>query len=233
MIGKIRLAALASIAAATMAVPASAFAATASPASTTSSPATIVVAQGPGYIDTEAPANAPKPATSSNGLEAPLATTTESGTYNSTQTWSTFSTKNLLGSYVETNASTKTADAHKAWPWQPDYMTVNGTIYGYWYGSSPYDATNIYITPEANITATSAVVSVSLPGAIGVSTTSNTMYVTYNEVTNPNTWNASYQWGPGEVSSTGSINNVQANAEVTYQFGSASYSCNNTTVVNY
>lgn len=213
---------------------------------TANSEATVLVAQGPGYTVYEAPANAPKPKappqmaqgpkspnSGSNGSGTYNTLTNETGNYNSTQSWNTDSTRSYNGSYVETESKLTLSDAHKSWPWQPDYLTANGVVYGYWWGSSPFDANNITLQPSENVTATSTVTSVSIPAGVSVSSSSNTMYLTWPAVANPNTWDASYSWGKWEVQSSGTISNAQANDIATFTFGSNSFGVVNTINVNY
>lgn len=193
-----------------------------------------VIAQGSGYSVTAVPARAPKPRhPAAPGLTTPDNLVTESGTYNSTQSWTSDGTRDYNGSYMETQQSLTLSDAHKALPWQPDYLTANGDINAYWWGANPYDANGITIQPSENVTATQAVVGVSIPAGASVSTSSNTMYFSWPQTTALNTWQASYSWGKWEVKSSGTITNAQSNAAAAFQFGSATYACSNTISVNY
>ncbi len=212
----VRVAALTSVASLIGLVPATmSFAAT---APSSQSPATIMVQQGPEYTDSEAPPNAVKPSPSS-GI-SPMTTSIYSANYNTTQTFTGFTDQDMEGSYSEIDTYINVADAHKSYPWQPDYLSAHGKEVGTWYGSNPYNASNIYLQLSENVTSTSTVVAVSIPAGASFSTSSNTAYLKWQEVTNPNTWDATYTWGTWQVNSSGTIKNAKAQDEATFQFGS-------------
>jgi len=198
----------------------------------------VTVSQGPGYTVTAPPPTAQKsdyvkqiPSPSSL---APLETT-DSGNYNSTQDFASWSYADSDQMAVESDITL--SDAHKAYFWQPDYLTFNGSLSGWWTGTNPTNATDIYLLPGQSVTATSTVTAVSIPGSVTFSRSANTATLSWPEMTVSDNWNGTYNWvvgsSPAEVTSFGTISTYEENDEITFVFGTTGYGVANGITVNY
>lgn len=206
------------------------------PAFAAQGPATgsrIIVAQGPGYVVTTAGHNTPKrhtsPSSGGGGI-APASQTNYNLTEGSSGTFTGQTNENYSDGQLQDYSCIHVNDVNSFL--QPANLYVYGDQQAYWTGSSPYNATDIYMTPEEQATAQCAVTAISVPAGITYSTSNDTATLKWQEVTIANNYQGNYKWDQWQLQSEGCFTNVHTEDEATFLFGSNAYGLVNDVNVN-
>jgi hypothetical protein len=193
----------------------------------------IIVAQGPGYVVTAAGPNTPKPHTSStsgSGGIGPASQTNYNLNQGSSGTFTGQTNENYSNGQLQDYSCIHVNDVNSFL--QPANLYVYGDQQAYWTGTSPFDATDIYMTPQEQATAQCVVTSVSVPAGVSFSESNNTATLTWQEITISNNWEGNYKWDQWQLQSNGCFTNVHTDDEATFLFGSNAYALLNDVNVN-